>query len=344
MTLEITNELGYTVEQLPMLAPNGADIFQVVVKAAHRILPSGELVLDEEHPPVQLEDEYWGEEGKSAMRRETDAALSKPFTDLLVLGHVVAPGGVAAKHVGVGLAYNGEVLRKLRATGDRMWFDRGAGWSMTSPTPFVRMPLSFDRAFGGMDAGGYEKRNRIGRGYATSLDSSFQGRAVPNIEHVDRLITSPRDRPEPAGMGVVGRDWLPRVGWAGTYDAAWQETRYPLLPTDFDMRFNHTAHPAQWIKEPKRGDTIAISGMNAERVIHVRLPDFVLHIGFFFVRKPCEKRHMHLSTILVDTDAMRVELTWTATVDVHGDPFQLVETVISNRPVAPRVAPDCGCS
>ncbi|MCA9706876.1 MAG: DUF2169 domain-containing protein [Myxococcales bacterium] len=344
MTLAITNEDGLTVEQLPMLAPNGAGILQVVVKQGYRIEPGGRLVPLTEHPPIRYEDEYWGEEGESAIRYETDAALSKPFTDLLVVGHAVAPGERPAREVQVGLSYGGRVLRRLIVTGDRHWYDRGVGWSMTSPVPFVRMPLSYDLAFGGLDEGGHEARNTVGRGYASRLGDGFQGAFAPNIEHVDDRVRSPRDRPAPAGMGVLARNWAPRLGWAGTYDAAWQDERYPLLPTDFDMRFNHSAHPDQWLRSPRQGDRISISGMHAERVLSFELPDPIMHAGFFFTKRPCDKRHMHLSAVVVDTDESRLELCWTATVDVHGDPFQLLETVVSRRPVTPRLAADCGCS
>jgi hypothetical protein len=343
MTLEITNPLGYNIEQLPMTAKNGAGIFRVVVKAAYEILPTGKLAPMLEHPKTQLEDEYWGKPGESAMRRETDAALEKPFTDLLVVGHACAPQGRPTDRVAVGLSYGGRVIRKLAVTGDRLWFDHGAGWSMTKPKPFEKLPLSYDLAFGGMDDKGYEKRNPVGRGYASSIGKEFQGRPAPNVEHVDAFISSPRDRPEPGGVGVIGRDWAQRAQWAGTYDKAWLDDQFPLLPADFDARFNMLSHPDQWIKEPKPGDRVVVTGMHPNRAIGFELPDPTLYIGFFFTKKQCEKRKMHLGTILIDTDASRLELTWTSTVDVHGDPFQLDETAIDHKPVTPKISKNCNC-
>jgi hypothetical protein len=341
MPLEISNKTPFTVKQLPMLAPNGANIMQTVVKAAYVIGRDGQLSLCDEHPEVQLVDEYWGEEGRSALRRESDVALAKPYTDLLVLGHVCAPKGRATSHVDLGLAYGGNVLKRLRVSGDRQWHWRGAGWWLSDPEPFVQLPLSYGRAFGGMDEQGSESRNRVGLGYRSG--HARDDIPAPNIEHVDALVSSPSDRPAPGGMGVISRDWSPRLEFAGTYDAHWQEEVFPLLPDDFDMRFNQSADPAQWLAPPRGGEQVVCSGLHPEGAFAFCLPDPVLHVAFFYGRKPCHRAHMHLETVLLDAEQARVELTWKAAADVHGDPFDLEETMISREPCVRESKKDCGC-
>ena len=63
----------------------------------------------------------------------------------------------------------------------------------------------------------------------------------PNIEDPADLIRGLRSRPRPAGFGFIGRSWRPRIDLAGTYDEAWQRTRAPLPPPDFDTHYHNAA-------------------------------------------------------------------------------------------------------
>lgn len=344
MVLTVKNETPYTYEQIPMMDLNGATILRGILKAAFRIQENGHLLPASDHPRVLLEDEYWGEVGRSAIKREADMALPRPYTDLLVVGHACAPNHRPVQAVDVGLMYQDRLLKHLRVSGDRYWFDRGFGWSMTDPEPFERMPVSYDRAYGGMDEHGSEARNRVGRGYTSKLTLDYQGRAAANVEDLNALISSPKQRPAPAGLGVIHRDWEPRLPFAGTYDTAYLEDRHPLLPRDFDLRFNQTADPKQWLARPKGGERVAISSMHPSGVLWFHLPDPTVNIGFFYHDR-ADKQQMALESVLVDTDNASVELTWRASADIHGDPFQLLETVISfGDPKRRCGAPDCdGC-
>ena len=326
-----------------MTSRNGATILRVVAKAGYSYREDGTLLPLPEPPKVAMADELWEDDPQSAqaVRTESDVSLHKPHTDLIVNGHAVAEGGRAVTHVDVVLAYQRKALKELRVFGDRAWLRGAVGWRMTNPAPFHAMPITYARAYGGGDARGAEARNLGGTGYVTSPDATFEGRRAPNVEHLAALISSLADRPPPAGLGVIARNCQPRASFAGTYDNAWLEGRYPLLPDDFDDRFNQAADPSQWVPRPRGGEEIQILGMATEGQIYLRVPPCELAVAFRH-REKTEERLMDLDSIVVDTIKRTLSLTWHATADIHGDPFRLLETVVGKKP-APSTNPVVCC-
>jgi len=212
---------------------------------------------------------------------------------------------------------------------------------MSDPLAFTSMPVTYSRAYGGRDDRGGEGRNLLGTGYTSHPDASFAGRRAPNVEWAHQTITSPADHPAPAGIGVVERGSQPRIGYAGTYDARWLEERFPLLPDDFDDRFNQTVDAEQWVPRPRGGEEIRIEGMAAEGTLSLVVPPCRLMAGLHY-RDRSEQKELDLDSLVVDTDARTLTLTWRTSADVHGDPFRLLETVIDAASVG-RSAPARCC-
>lgn len=330
MPLDIENHTEYACEFAPMTARNGAQIFRIIARASFDIGPGGALTPSVEPPPIRFEDEYWGEEGSSSLKYECDIALERAHTDLLVVGSAHAPNEKPAKSVDVGLMYQGKVVKHMRVFGDRRWDYGLRGWVPTPTEPFLTKPVNYDNAFGGMDDKGSIAENRVGTGYTSKLTPEFAGTRVPNVEYIDELISSPSDRPRPAGLGVLSRDWVQRSQYAGTYDAKWLEERMPLLPLDFDMRFNQSAPPEQWIPAPKGGETISVAGMSPSGGINLKIPPTALNLGLYYKSREVE-RAMPLEGVVVDCERMCLELTWRMSADVHGDPFELLYIVIDKN-------------
>src|SRR5437660_7109173 len=129
----------------------------------------------------------------------------------------------------------------LRVLGDRVW---GGDGTATAPEPFTEMPLVWERAYGGRYAVGErelaEERNPVGCGFLGERDpAELEGSPAPNL--VDPKTPQERlgDEATPACFAPSAGAWLPRREFAGTYDAAWQKSRAPYLPVDFDLRSLH---------------------------------------------------------------------------------------------------------
>lgn len=113
------------------------------------------------------------------------------------------------------LAVGGATCR-IAVFGDRRWERSMLGELVASaPAPFDSMPVSFSRAFGGSYAiepgllpgtdlphpGGVvaHPSNPDGVGFYRDAAAALH-RPLPNVEWPDRLVRSPRDNPQPAGL------------------------------------------------------------------------------------------------------------------------------------------------
>jgi hypothetical protein len=342
MALQVTNKTAYSCEQLPLTDKRGATILQIVVKAGFTWDAGPTVVPLEEHPPVLMEDVYWADPlSANAVRIESDVSLQKPMTDLVICGDAVAPDGSLARAVEVALYYAGRSIKHVRVFGDRFWDHDVTGWRMTDPAPFSTLPVTYARAYGGSDEQGGDLRNPWGTGYTSHAARSFVGQRAPNVEWPRQLIATPKDRPVPAGLSAVSRGSQPRLSYAGTYDAKWLDDRYPLLPEDFDDRFNQTVDTSQWVARPRGGEEIRIEGMTPRGPLRLVVPPCSLRIGLHY-RDRSDVKDLSVDSIVVEPTDKRLTLTWRTVASIHGDPFRLLETVIGPADVD-RPTPDCGC-
>ena len=205
-----------------------------------------------------------------------DEGLPKPCGEVLVHGQCHVPGGRAVPVSQVRVRVSPQepdarrtVDKKLVVLGDRFWRPGVLGSSMTDPAPFTVMPLTWERAFGGDK---YPK-NPLGRGFAAAEGSDQV--PLPNVETPSHLVTSPSQRPEPAGFGPLEMGWPQRQSRAGTYDARWLEEDFPGYARDTDPLFFCTVPPDQRIVGFFRGDEeYLLENMHPSRpTIHGRLPD-----------------------------------------------------------------------
>jgi len=115
---------------------------------------------------------------------------------------------------------------------------------------------------------------------------------------------------QPAGFGVIGRAWLPRLLLAGTCDPAWLETQHPDLPDDFDFNYWNGAPRDQQIPYPAPGAKITLTGFHLGGEMTFTLPANQAGILLRMQTGEPVPQMMWVDTVLVDTDALTAELTW----------------------------------
>jgi len=217
-----------------------------------------------------LETQMWPAITPYLGQEPLDAAMPKPAGEVLIQGEACAPAGEKVRQQVVDVRV-GTIAKRLVVFGDRHWHWRSDGVTFTQPEPFTRMPIGWDRAFGGAGT----VANPVGVG-ADAAEALRQGRPapLPNVEHPDALILSPQDRPPPAGIAPLAIDHPERMARVGTYDAAYLEERFPGHAADFDWSFYNTAPRDQWIDGFFTGtESYRLVGMHPERpIIHGRLP------------------------------------------------------------------------
>jgi len=175
-------------------------------------------------------------------------------------------------------------------------------------------------------------RNPVGTGFALS-ESGIEGLRLPNIEYPDQLVTTWRDQPAPAALGPVCGHWQPRLGFAGTYDEAWQKDRFPLLPADFDDRHYQCAPADQ--QAPQflvGGEPVALVHLTPGGQLQFELPRVVLGLETCFsdgVRLLHERPR--LNTVILEPDIPRVSLVWHSALPCHPRVYKLLTTRIIEK-------------
>lgn len=293
----------------------GVDTLYVAVKATFDMATPARVA--EFQQPVVLADEYWGEPGKSSLKYASEMHLTKPSTDIVLLGEACSPEGRAVPQLDVGLGVAGR-RKTIRVFGDRQWTDGVVGIHMSSPIPFSRMPLVYERAYGGFYEPGspgteilFEGRNPVGKGFRGKRSrKEMDGMNLPNLEEPEELIDEPADHPAPACFGFVAPSWEPRKAYAGTYDESWQKKRAPYLPDDFGLRFFNAAHPdLTFDRYLKGGEPVAILNMSLRGAIKFALPECTFDTTVRIAGKQ-EPLVLNLETVLMEPTDVRFSILW----------------------------------
>ncbi|MGB0128042.1 MAG: DUF2169 domain-containing protein [Rhodocyclaceae bacterium] len=328
---QIDNRTPFAAERGWVRDRDGAEIWLVAVKATFDIRPDGSTQVSEQQPPVLRLAEHYGEPGKSSIKYDADLVLTKKTTDVIVVGHAYAPAGGSVPQTDVGFKL-GPVQKMLRVFGDRRWTDAGP----SEPQPFDKMPIVYERAFGGFDAKSetpdkdWDWRNPLGTGFAVSGTNAI-GMMLPNVEDPRNLVGAWEDRPPPAGFGAIASHWQPRVGFAGTYDDNWMKTRQPLLAEDLDYRYFQCAPSDQQAPEfLAGGESVVLLRLTPGGDLRFTLPKlcFAFETRFYDgSREIHQNRQLH--TVILEPDFPRVSLVWHSALPCHFKVQKLERTVIT---------------
>ncbi|HME70680.1 MAG TPA: DUF2169 domain-containing protein [Myxococcota bacterium] len=347
--MDVVNQTGLAADWTHGFQPDGRERLVVVIKATYHIPSDGvALRLAGEQAPLVTADEYWGEPGLSAPRYESDYAHYKRRCDVLLNGTAYVPRGRERRRVHVSLRV-GSVSKAFAVVGDRKWWRIPLlGARPGRPKPFLTKPITYDHAFGGVDASKGEKKirsfvaNPVGRGFRRYM-KGVHGQPLPNTEELRKPIRSPRRRYGPMGLGPIGRNWQPRAALAGTYDQKWLETRVPFFPDDFDELHFQAAPPDQQIPYPRGGERVELENLSADGSIAFNLPSD-LYMPVLFVRPDGSEESVdaNVDTILIEPDARRLCLTWRAVLPLRRNCFEIYEVLVGEMTPAQRRARQAG--
>lgn len=310
---------------------DGAEVWVVAVRGVFRIRPDGRTELDSRQDPPILAPVYRGDPSGSSLLYDSDFYLTKPTTDLLLHGYAYAPGGKPATRVEVTMRV-GEVSKILRVTGDRVYQQSKLGVDPGWTQPFIRMPLTYERAYGGRgpappvnpDRPRFEAQNPVGTGFAPII-----GKLAPNVEYPGLGLG---DRP--AGFGPIPPHWSPRIKYAGTYDEAWRKERMPLYPLDLDDRFflcsPEDQRPRQFLRG---GELVELLNLTPDGCLSFLLPRIAFRFETEFRGKPSVIHRGVLHTVILEPDAPRVVMVWQTALRAHADVHRLTQTWVSQLQV-----------
>lgn len=333
--LKLTNHTPLDARLASYTNPQGAAFAVVILKGTFSILSGrGVIAFSSDQIPIIDADQYRGEANTSSIKCESDLSPYKAATDIIVCGDAIAEGGQPSRRLDASVAIN-DTVHTVRVFGDRYWEKKNLSWWASEPQIFERMPLIFERAFGGFHASDPNMppsdmfaKNPVGMGFLGPKASVQEGMPMPNLEYPGQLISSPEDKPDPAAFGTLCRAWEPRISLAGTYDEQWETERMPLLPLNFDERYyngGNITHPIL-----NGNETIVLTNMHESGPIRFNLPSLELSVALK-IRGTETVYRPNLDTLYIEPNTQRISLTWRATVDCRREFLNIHEVVISRR-------------
>lgn len=328
------NLTPFAAEPLLLADERGRDLFTCVVKGTFALAPNGDhtaVMIADEQLPVCIAPVYNGDPELSSLKYESETVPVKLGTDVVLIGHAHDP----VSHVTwLDVSFSvGSARCTARVFGNRVWTSVLGKWVATEPEPFDAMPIVYERAFGGWDRTSpdpsqheCDPRNPVGMGFISKKHGNVtEGMPLPNVENPYDPITGPMDRPAPVGFGFLGAHWYPRTRYAGTYDAAWQRNRMPLLPDDFDRRFYNAANPQLTFQGFLGGDEpVEILNASNHGPLRFALPRFEPVTTMRMKDGTTRRVRLALDTVVVNTDIDRLLLVWRGSILIERGPQDIL--------------------
>lgn len=229
--------------------------------------------------------------------------LVDPRFEVVILGCAHTPNDKPLTEMRVAASV-GDVRRELVVTGDRAWIQHEGREVMSSPVPFTRLPLTWERAFGGrvmveVDEGSFveiaDPFNRHGRGYDVARDvrglATFLGtrpgfpkytyqRLLPNLERPDERVDRPDDGPRPACWATRPMDSAVRAEHLLEGIPERPVTDREASSLDSVRRSFRSASDEWVIDPPKAGATVTLEGMAPEGALSFSMPALGVHADY----------------------------------------------------------------
>ena len=341
--------LRETVRIVPGRDDHGGDIFAFLVKRRYEFNDAGQCRRSEPPPAFIEADVYWGDPADSSPHYEADKAPYKLRTDVVVIGSAYAPPGQPISRLDVGIEV-GEARKVITVHGDRFAILQGSGRLpvFSDPRPFMRMPLVYERAYGGTDRTTAVEfpypRNPVGCGVVLKAPSDTRIR-LPNFEDPTDLLTPERlvigeakhwnRQPLPQGMSWFAKTWYPRMSYVGALpgfvdaDEIMREEALDLVPKNqialgrqfrlpsFDVRFNNGASLGLALPYLNGDEPVRLINLRPEGAVKFQLPgerpEIIADIGMGET-----KLEVVLHTLLIEPEERTADLLWRGAVGYPG--------------------------
>jgi len=334
--MKITNTSPFVAGWTVGFRPDGREIAVIAVKGTFDLeTPNGatEPTIAVKQEPLIESDVFGPDPAYDAPVYENDFGHFKPECDVLLNAQAYAPQGRPSTRVNVAVIV-GDCRKVISVVGERRWYKASRTFGITSATPFVRQPISYDLAFGGTDVHPAEPtrietfvKNPVGTGYCR-FSQNLDGMPLPTTEEPGTVVSDPEGDYRPMAFGPIGRNWEPRFRYAGTYDQRWQTEKLPYLPDDFDYHYFQAAPQDQRIPYPHGGEPIVLANLTPGGRLESSIPRESVWITVLRSRDRSLEVQAQMDTLLIEPDKGHLSVTWRVNCPLDRDPFEIREIVV----------------
>ena len=323
--MQVINGTPYVVNSTQANDKKGDVHLLVVAKATYDFPEVNDepLKLSDIQRTVYDDDLFEGAPGVSTPYFESNWSYNKPLCDILVKATGYPPEGHESETLSVGFEV-GTCHKKVWIQGQQQWQKNSMGKLVLTPKQeLTSTPITYSRSYGGSwladekqddSFNAFFLYNPVGSGFAEKQHRlHLEGKTAPNI-FPDESVMNASKAFKPVSFGPLGRHWLPRSQYAGTYDQNWIDNVYPKWPADLDERYFQAAPEDQQIAYPSGEEKVVLSNMHPSRsLIEFALPKkTTLPIIALMEDRTVVTLPTVIDTLEIDADAQQISIVWRA--------------------------------
>lgn len=284
----------------------------VVAKGTFAIVPNGVMTPAPPEPVVTAEAHH-GNNPLRSVRATSELAPYLRRADVLLTGHACAPEGTTVEAMWVRLAiFRGAMLLDKTVL-------------VCDEAPFERIPLVYERAYGGIGC----EDNPLGVG----IEAGGERRA-PNL-------VDPGDATRPACFAPISKAWPVRKRLLGGLSRRALEGPVAEIPPAFDWTYFQAAPADQRIDYLQGGEWVLLQGMHpAMQQVRSAVPQARAMARIHGLPTAPEGQPLALAadTLRIDADAMTCSIVWRGSLTVADEAtlaklFVLVGIELPGRPL-----------
>ncbi len=294
----------------------------MVVKATYTLMPGVCQLADRQEEPNEY-DNHWNDDDSRSLYAPCDLLPFKPRADVVLVGHVFAPGQAPTRSLSTRLLV-GSVNKTIDVWCERLLMPDGA---VREGSPFVKIPLRYERAaFGPDNPVGMRAEPRADKGGAIVL---------PSLQPPGSWIAGRADVIAPIGYGPIAASWPAR--------ASKLSQRQPELPADWHQRplpegidpgFFNVAPLDQQMERLSADQQIVLENLHPHHARLVTALPGILPRATVERGGRGEELSLSADTLWFDTDRAVCTLTWRGQLrlDRPDVPGRVSITMVQNGP------------
>lgn len=283
---------------------NGQLRLTVLTKAAFDFAPNSSMKMSTSPVDDVAEgDVLGGEDPGGSVRAGLDLVPFKPRVDTMFWGYAHAPGGIPTPRLQARMAIanqTGITLDKvIDVIGDRTRTN-------PNPVPFIKMPLVFERAYGGP---GFAS-NPVGAGFGPRAN------ILPNLLYPQGWN---RDT-EPAVFAPIPASWGRRARLMGNQKLDFSGQSVVTIPDELDVTYFQNAPEDQRLASLDGNEWLLLENLHPGHPrLTMRLPDIAGMVTVFGLQGGDKQIPLRIDSLLIDAEREKCIVTCRGSIPIPNE-------------------------